>query len=259
MKTLAVPPSYGSRGNLRGTDAGIRRVASTFGKRQITSYSDKAGGAFTPESPAESFIADVLTLDPRVRSFRCQPFTLDLIDGRILRTAEERAESRRRHKGLPPPRFYTPDFVAHCSDGQDLVLEVKSEDYEGDASIHTRLVLGQELLQSAGYRFLRVVVPKDPWLPLRLNLGALTLAASRPELRPTAALANALAQACGDSIRTLGEICLALHQPVSQAPGWLVGGVFTADLLRQPINFDMQVACAYGELTHLSLIEELAA
>jgi hypothetical protein len=259
MRTRSINPSYGSRGRLRGTDSGIRRVAPTFGKARISAYSEKAGGHFAVESLAERFVADVLNLDPRVRSFSCQPFTLDLVEGRILRTAEERASARRRHEHLPSPRSYTPDILAVLSGDQDLVVEVKLQGYLGDYIDDRRLTLARELLHSAGYRFLRVVVPKDAWFPLRLNLGPLSLAASRPELLPGPDLAAALTHACGEGGSSLGSICRSLGLAASHTPGWLVGGVFAADLLRQPINFDMQVTCAHGDRSHLSLIEELAA
>lgn len=259
MSGRAQYQTYGSRGSLRGVDAGVRRVAPTFGKTHISLHRDKAGGHFSVESRAERFIADVLTLDPRVSSFRCQPFTVDLIDRRILRTGEERSDARKRHKGMPSPHFYTPDFLAQRVGDTDLVVEVKSEHFVSDDDSDERLSRAQQLLLAMGYKFLRVVVPDDPALPLRVNLGVLSLAASRSDLRPSRDQANALAQACGDGSRSLGEICRSLGLPASQTPGWIVSGVFAADVLRQPINFDMRVTCAYGDLSHLTLIEEFAA
>jgi hypothetical protein len=76
MVRTALRPSYGSRGYLGGSDAAIRSVASTFGKTRHLAHSSKAGGSFTAESQPERLIADVLTLAPRVQSFRCQLFPL---------------------------------------------------------------------------------------------------------------------------------------------------------------------------------------
>lgn len=258
MTRTALRPAYGSRGKLGGSDDGIRRVAPTYGKTRHLAHSSKAGGNFTPESRAERLIGDVLALDPRVESFRCQPFCIDLIDRRILRTPEERTAAKKRHAERPSPRLYTPDFLAQMSSGQDLVLEVKAQGHEGDANYDLRLRLASEVLRSAGYGFMRVVVPDDPWAPVNLNVSALSLAACRPDLRPNGELVQALAALCGDSVVRLGDICMSLAIPAALTPGLFVGGALAGDLVRQPINSAMEVTYAHGRVDHMSFLEELA-
>lgn len=252
-------PRYGSRGRLHATDTGVRRVAPTFGKPHFGTYSVKtASGDFAVEGEPEQVVADVLTLDPGVRRFLGQPFTVDLIDRRILRTPEQRAEARQRHRDIPGPRFYTPDFVADCFDKPQIAIEVKAEGYEGNAEYERKLADAQALLEASGYRFLRVVIPSNPWHPLRINLGLLTLATLRTDLWPSPDQTRALVAACGEEGRPLGQVCKALGFSACLAPSWFVRGVFTADLLRCSINFDLQVYPAHGDLSHLALLEELA-
>lgn len=250
---------YGSRGRLRGTDSGIRRVAPTFGKAHFTTYSPKNTGDSAVECEAEQLVADMLTLDPGVRQFVTQPFTVDLIDRRILRTSEAVSEARTRHRELPGPKFYTPDFALDCFDRPQIALEVKSEGFEGDAEYAQKLSLARKLLQASGYRFLRIVVPSDPWHPLRVNLSGLSLAAVRKDLWPTPDQASELAAACGAQGNTLGRVCEAVGVSPDFAPAWLVSGVLAADLLHSPINFDLHVVPANGDLRHLAFIEEIAA
>lgn len=248
---------YGSRGGLRGTDNGIRRVAPTFGKAHFATYSPKAASCIV-EVEAEQVVTDILTLDPGVREFKGQPFTVDLIDRRILRSREQLSEARSKHNDLPRPKFYTPDFSVDCFDRPPVVLEVKAEGYEGDHEYARKLSQGRTFLEASGYRFLRVVVPSDAWHPLRVNLGALSLAALRTDLWPTADQARALVDACGEHGQSLGHICDALGLPAYLTPSWLVSGIFAANLLRHPINFDLHVVPARGDLSHLALLEELA-
>lgn len=68
------------------------------------------------ESLLEQSVAQALELDPRVRSYRTQPFTLELSTGRLL------AERPSRRQALET--FYTPDFVADVN-GLEVVIEVK--------------------------------------------------------------------------------------------------------------------------------------
>lgn len=124
--------SYGRRGRLSGADAGIRRVAPSFGKALYLTYSAKTNGLFAIESDAERLVANMLTLDPRVASFRPQPFRVDLLDQRILRTADAIAEARQKHKSREGAKFYTPDFEVVWLDRTRSIFEVKVEGYEGD-------------------------------------------------------------------------------------------------------------------------------
>ncbi|WP_164962404.1 hypothetical protein [Rubrivivax sp. JA1026] len=106
MKRAKPAIAYGTRGRLGGADGGIRRVAPSFGKVLHLTSSDKAGDRFAVESDAERLVSHLLTVDPRVRRFEPQPFTVDLVDGRILRSREAVAEARQKHRQrTEPPRL----------------------------------------------------------------------------------------------------------------------------------------------------------
>lgn len=249
---------YGSRGRLRGIDQGIRRVAPTFGKALFSTYSTKAVGEMAVEADAERLVGDMLTLDPGVRQFWTQPFTVDLIDRRILRTRADVADARSKYKGLEGSKLYTPDFEADYHTQARIAIEVKMEGFEGSEQYAGMLSLARSLLESSGYRFLRVVIPEDPWHPVHLNVGVLANAALRPDLRPTADEADAVVAACGEEGKRLGCVCESLGMSSQLAPAWLVSGVITADVAHHPINFDLHVRPAHGDLSHLSLFEEFA-
>ncbi|WP_298933337.1 hypothetical protein [uncultured Ramlibacter sp.] len=259
MRSATTRLAYGSRGRLRGTDSGVRRVAPTFGKARFTTFSNKAAGVLAVESGAEQLVVDVLSIDPTIRRFAAQPFAVDLIERRILRTPEAIKEARTRHRDRPGPRFYTPDFAAECFDLPEVILEVKSEGFEGDEGYGEKLSLAQSVLEASGYRFWRLVVPADPWSPARINVGALAHAALRTDLWPTPEQIAALEVACGTQGNTLGAVCEAVKMSTNLAPAWLVSGVLEANLLRDLINVDLPVRIAQEDLSHLALLEELCA
>lgn len=254
-----VRATYGSRDRARTADAGIRPVAPTFGKTRITGYSAKTEyGDMEVESPAELLVADLLSLDPTVRQFEGQPLTVDLIDRRILRTKVAVAEARARHKSIKGPKFYTPDFGCDYIGDSPAAVEVKLEGYGGSVEYAQKLAQGKALLEASGYQFLFVVIPSNPWHPLRVNLGGLALAAVRKDLWPDASQAHAIQEACGPQGCSLGGLCNALGLSPDLAPAWLVSGVLAADLARQPINFDLHVTPAHGDLSHLAMLKEFA-
>lgn len=251
------PLSYGSRGR-RPESTGVRPVAPTFGKTRFSTYSTKAAGAMDVEYDAELLVTNMLTLDPGVRAFAGQPFTVDLIDRRILRSREAVSEARKKHRLVNGPKFYTPDFAADCFDSPPLAVEVKLEGFLGDDEYAQKLTRVQSLLEAAGYHFLRVIIPSNPWHPLRVNLGLLADAALRQDLWPNRDEAAALETVCGEEGSSLGDVCNALNLSADFSPAWLVSGVIAADLLRNPINFDLHVTPAHGDLGHLAMVKELA-
>ncbi|MFX5521758.1 hypothetical protein ABTD78_21075, partial [Acinetobacter baumannii] len=82
----------------------------TYGKARIGTYAEKADGHITVESDAERLVAHILSIDPRVRSFKQQPFTVDLVGERLLFTREEVSEARRMRGCRTGEMEYTPDF-----------------------------------------------------------------------------------------------------------------------------------------------------
>ena len=118
---------------LQGLDSGVRRLHRPLGKPFFLTYSPKSGGQLVVESDVERLVAHMLTLDPRVQSFKAQPFTVDLIDRRIHKSAQALTEAKARHRGRRGQKFYTPDFWVKWHAGGGTAIEVKVEGYEGDA------------------------------------------------------------------------------------------------------------------------------
>lgn len=107
MKTDDLSPSH-SRDVARRTHRG---------RKAFVMCSPKNGRVeIRLESRLEQSVAHALELDPRVRSYRTQPFTLNLVNGRLLAERPSRREA--------PQTLYTPDFVADVN-GLDVVIEVK--------------------------------------------------------------------------------------------------------------------------------------
>lgn len=249
--------AYGSRGRIGGADSGIRRVAPTFGKVLHLTSSHKAAGRMAVESEAERIVSHLLTVDPRIRRFAPQPFTVDLVDGRILRTAEEVAQARQKHRKRAGWRFYTPDFEFQQETNPRAVTEVKLEGFEGDTEYESALGRAREVLDAAGYSFSRMVVPADAKHPLRANLQLLRMAGVRTDLRPDEQLLARIEEVCAHGPVALDEFCKALCVPPGLVPVLLICGAVRGDVARQRICGPMRLEAAYGDLSHLHLFETL--
>lgn len=239
-------------------DVGARKVAPTYGKAAFLTHCTKAGGMVVLESAAERVLAHMLQIDPNILRFAPQPYTLDLADGRLLRTADEKGEARQRHANHPAPRFYTPDFEAAGERGHRVALECKlsSHPADGPHDVALRAVVA-ELLRSHGVQFRRVVVPAAAAHPLRLNVFALHQATLQPRAEVEAVIgtrADALACAL-DAGRpwVLGELVKKTGVPFGVIPRLLLDGVLALDLATVRIKADAVVTPGSGDLAHLQL------
>jgi len=143
---MRAAPSYGVRSRRTVTNSGIRPTARTYGKARIGTYATKADGHITVDSDAERLVANILSIDPRVRSFKQQPFTVDLVGERLLFTREELSEARSLRGGRNGAVEYTPDFATVQGDGLQRAYEVKLQGYEGDDAYwskvdHARVIM----------------------------------------------------------------------------------------------------------------------
>lgn len=238
--------------------AGVRNVAPTFGKVRHLTYSNKCEGRLAVESDAERLTAHMLTLDPRVRSFRTQPFTVDLLDRRILSAPEEIADARKRHRIRTGNKFYTPDFAIDWYGFTRSALEVKLEDFEGDLEYQEKLAHGMCILQDHGYRIFTVVIPRDSRHPIHSSLALLKQATSRKDLWPDAALVQRISDVCEYQSTTVTSLCRQLELSPNLIPAMLVSGCVSANLLKQHIMGAMSLRAAHGDLSHLQLLESLS-
>lgn len=252
--------SYGGRGRLQGFDSGVRRVAPSFGKQLFLTYSNKANGTLVVESDSERLVAHMLTLDPNVQSFTTQPFTVDLVDQRIYRTAADVEEARTRHRRRTGHKFYTPDFSVqwHQSGHVMTALEVKLEGYEGNRNDMQRIGIGQNIIESAGIEFLRIVWPRSQRNPLKANLPILVKALRRVDLWPTEELVRAVESVLASGVSTVRGLCSELSLSPNLIPAFIVCGLISADVREELINGNMRIEPAYGDLSSLSFLRSLA-
>ncbi|MCA8225793.1 hypothetical protein LGM69_30475 [Burkholderia multivorans] len=172
---------YSRRG---AANAGIRPTARTYGKARIGTYAEKADGHITVESDAERLVSHLLSIDPRVRSFKPQPFTVDLVFERVLFTAEERTEAREARGGRDGAVEYTPDFAVVQSNGLQAAYEVKLEGFEGDSQYWAKLERAQLVLEANCYPLATVVVPADERHPVLVNAQLLKSVSTSAVISP---------------------------------------------------------------------------
>lgn len=254
MKTA---PSYGVRSRRTAADAGIRPTARTYGKARIGIFSAKASGHITVESDAERLVGHILSIDPRVRSFKPQPFTVDLVSERLIFSREDLTEARRAHGGRNGAVEYTPDFSIVQSDGLQCALEVKLQGYEGDQAYWGKVQRAQAILEAYCYPLSTVVVPCDERHPVLLNAQLLKTVHRHALDHLSPELIDAVEQYCASGPVPQCDLCADLKISPQLIPVLLVTGTLKADLVHQHICGTLELSAAYGDLEHLCLIEQL--
>lgn len=250
-----VAPAYGRRGCLNAANTGIRHTASTYGKAKIGTWSEKGSGHLNVESEPERFVAHLLALDPRVATFQPQPFTVDLIEQRLLFTREAVREAWHLHRDVSGPRFYTPDFGVDWQDGLHHAVEVKAEGFEGDAGYWDKVARARLILAANGYPLRTVVYPANSTHPVRMNARVLKQASHRVSHYLNDALVERVTHRCEQGPVTVHSLCNDLQLPSGVIPLLLVSGLLAADLAHHPICGTLELPLAYGDLSHLCLLE----
>ncbi|MBS0355505.1 MAG: hypothetical protein JSR83_16595 [Proteobacteria bacterium] len=250
-----VAPAYGRRGRLNAANTGIRHTASTYGKAKIGTYSAKGNGHLNVESESERFVAHLLTLDPQVAAFQPQPFTVDLIDERLLFTREAVSEAWHLHRDVPGPKFYTPDFGVDWHDGLHHAFEVKAEGFEGDDIYWEKVGRARRILAANGYPLRTVVYPANSAHPVRLNARVLKQAIHRVSDYLNDGLVERVTRRCEQGSVTVGGLCRDLQLLPGLIPLLLVSGVLSGDLAHHAVCGAFTLSLAYGDLSHLSLLE----
>lgn len=250
-------PSYGVRSRRNVANAGVRLTASTFGKARIGTYAEKANGHITVESDSERLVAHMLCIDPRVRSFRPQPFTVDLYGKRLLNTREEVSDARKARKGLTGSMEYTPDFSTVQIDGLQCAYEVKMKGYEGDDNYQEKIGQAREIMEAYGYSLFTAVVPADERHPLLINTQLLKPAQTRALEYLTPELIDQVERYCASGPVLQRDLCADIQIPTGLIPPLLAIGVLQADMVHHRIQASLELSAAFGDLSHLCLIEEL--
>lgn len=252
-------PHFTPRPGVKSLDRGIRKVATTYGRAAFHTFAPKAHGPMVVESASERLVSQILGLDPGVRSFEPQPFTVDLVQGEVLYTLEQKARARKRAKVCGEhSSFYTPDFLVRWSLGARTALEVKVQGWEGDDASGQKLDLARAALSGHGIDFARLVVPSSWRHPLLTSIPLLHQAARRSDLRPDFRVMDQTERLAAHGARTLGDFCTGLGMDTRMAPVLIVFGALEVDLLAHELKGDTPAASACGDLDHLRLVEVLA-
>lgn len=248
---------YNSRPGLKRVDVGARTVAPTYGREALVTFVEKGGGMLVFDNDAERLAAQMLGFDPRVRRIQAQPFAVDLVEGKLLRSLEQRDSARRRYAGRKGASIYTPDFYVERVDGKQLAVEVKLEGFLGTEADQDRLGGAAEVLSAYGHEVARVVMPNTTHHPLRPNVGLLHAAVQRPDLRPTQQLVERVGEVADGGARTLFDYARGLDLSVNLLPTLIVCGVLSLDILTSHIEGCTRVEPSYGGLDHLHIMERL--
>jgi hypothetical protein len=250
-------PTYGVRSRRTAVNAGVRLTARTYGKARIGTYAEKAAGHITVDSDAERLVAHILSVDPRVRSFKPQPFTVDLFGERLLFTREEVAEARKMRGGRTGEMEYTPDFATVQLDGLQRAYEVKLEGYEGDERYWAKIERAREIMEAYCYPLSTVVVPANERHPVVVNAQLLKPARARAHEYLTPDIIDRVERYCESGPVLQRVLCAHLEIPTGLIPPLLATGVLQADVAHHHICATLELSAAYGDLGHLCLIEEL--
>lgn len=250
---------FSPRPGLNKVDRGIRKTAPTYGRPVFLTHAHKAEGGLALEGTSERLISQLLGIDPGVSAFKAQPFTVDLVEGKLLFTAKEKALARKRDRVRgESSSFYTPDFAVGWSLGANTSLEVKTQGWEGDeAEYQEKLSRAAVVLREHHFDFARVVVPSFWRHPLLTNAPLLHQAANRRDLHPDHAVMEQLEALAIRGACTLGQFCTGLGLDMRMAPVLIVFGVLKVDFLVHYLKSDTPAELAYGDLGHLSVIDEL--
>jgi hypothetical protein len=252
-------PSYGVRSRRTAANAGVRLTARTYGKARIGTYAEKAAGHITVDSDAERLVAHMLSVDPRVRSFKQQPFTVDLVGERLLFTHEEVSEARRMRGGRTGDVEYTPDFATVQIDGLQRAYEVKLQGYEGDDGYWAKIERARGIMEAYCYQLSTVIVPADERHPIVVNAQLLKPAIARAHEYLTPDILDRVERYCESGPALQRALCADLQIPAGLIPPMLATGVLQEDVAHHRIDATLELSAAYGDLGHLCLIEELRA
>ena len=250
-------PSYGVRSRRTASNAGIRPTAQTYGKARIGTHAEKADGHITVDSDAERLVAHILSVDPRVCSFKPQPFTVDLIQERLLFTREEVSEARRLRGNRSGDAEYTPDFSTVQIGGLLYVYEVKLQGFEGNEAYWTKVERARPIMEAYCYQLHTVIVPRNERHPVIVNAQLLKPAKVRAHEYLTPYIVDRVESYCAAGPVLQHVLCADLQLPTGLIPPLLATGVLQADVAHHHICSTLELSAGYGDLGHLYLIEEL--
>lgn len=243
------------RGMPKSVTQGVRILGKTSGRTSSLYASDKADGISAPDSPLERTVGQLASLDPRVESIKCQPFTVDVVSGRLLHTRDELVAHRKtREKSDVKLREYTPDLLIRLMSGTRLVVEVKDERFMSDDAYWAKVRKAEVILRTNGYEFLVITMVYEPSHPLVQNADLLMAFSKNYRGDISSGQIGILEQMLEGQSLELGEVCLRLNLSLRESPALLLYGHICTDLKASRLCAKSLAQLAYGDLSHLELL-----
>lgn len=252
--------NFRRRSAIEGFDSGVRPVSSSHGSALCLTRNSKAVDGLRLDNLNERLVSHVIELDANACELSAQPLTLDLTTGSIVRTAEEKRELAQYLK-IRGSRatFYTPDFCVTWTSGSRTLIEVKDERHQGDDEYQRKLGIAARLLYSAGYEFLRIILPSDHRHPLHVNVPVLRLAHFRTDVTLPDDVCERIGELEDRGAQTLGDFVKGLGLDSRLSPFLVTRGHIAVDISSHVLGFSMPAVAAWGDLSHLSLTRKLAS
>jgi hypothetical protein len=195
------------------------------------------------ESRLEQSVAQVLELDPRVRSYRAQPFTLDLSTGELL----AKPPARKPEKAI----YYTPDFSAALT-GLEVIIEVKPRAFL-DKHVEQLELVRQSLLRQ-GLRLIILCEDDFPGHYLR-NIQLLMPYLSQSHQHLTSWAERLLHRAPYELQGRVADVVYGLAPANYFAAAGMLLGVIKTDLTQYLFEgMDFPVEPAFGSLAAFEVI-----
>jgi hypothetical protein len=252
-------PNYGRRGVNSGLRVGTRLVATTYGRTSNPVAANKSEGRrpFLVESEGEQLVAQILEIDPEILAFRAQGVTVDLLEGTLLQTADQRNAARSKYRQVSGPCLYTADYVADISGARQRALEVKLDAFEPDEEYRAKLNLARPILSRYGCDLVVVIIPSDQRHAVWTNIPLICQAFMHRELWPSSETLGEIDRLSAAGAVTARDFLRPLALGPNMLPIMVASGALSADLLEGQLRGDSKVEAAHGDISHLQLIERL--
>ena len=251
--------NYGRRGANVGLRVGSRLVSTTYGRTSNAVAASKSVDRrpFLVDSEGEQLVAQILDIDPGVVAFRAQGVTVDLVEGTLLQTVEQRNAARTKYRQVAGPCLYTVDYVADLTGSRQCALEVKLDKFVGDDDYHVKVNLARSILSRYGCDLWVVIIPGDQRCPVWTNIPLICQALLHRDLWPSSETLDEIDRLSAAGAVKARDFLRPLGLGPNMLPIMVASGALSADLLEGHLRGDSKVEAAHGDISHLQLIERL--
>ena len=238
---------------------GTRQLGSTFGTPLHLIQGDKfsQGGAALVDGSAEQLVGQMFQIDPEILESVPQGVTVDLVDETLLYTGVERKAAKLKHRGYPGQSSWTADYLNRRRTNARDAVEVKLDLYPGSPEFLETLQQAGQILKRFDCALLKLILPADQRKAIWANVPLVYQGAMRKDLYLTEDELNAIEKAGTRGAVTAAEFLSAIGRGINHLPVLIASGVLKVDLLAGHLRADTPAQLAYGDLSHLHLIDRL--